>query len=205
VRLTHTFIIYRTIDFFEVFFWFRIKLSSNILKSTFSANKEEGCHWLMMKRQLKGNFHTRVRIVLVAESLENMSFWAVPKGKIYWSMQRMEDMPFWLCKGDKQGGTFEANLKKSSIHARTKYNVGLEIMTVIDELMSISNKSQSLVGNDHMETQIYNFQITQYVVQYVKFQAMLDSKAKWLYALIIGQCMDYMIDDRWWMMDDGWW
>jgi len=64
-------------------------------------------------------------------------------------------------------------------------------MTVIDELMSISNKSQSLVGNDHMETQIYNFQIA----QYVKFQAKPDSKAKWLYALIIGQCTDYMMDD----------
>jgi hypothetical protein len=94
------------------------------------------------------------------------------------------------CKGDKQGGTFEMNLKKLSIYAGSKYNTGSDIMTMIDRLTPVNIKKQTTyLGNDPIELKIYDLQIA----QFVKMQGRFDSEYKKQYPVIIGQCTEYMM------------
>jgi hypothetical protein len=94
------------------------------------------------------------------------------------------------CEGGKQGITFDANLKKLSIYAGAKYDTGSEIMTLIDNLTPVSvKKPEPYAGTDPIEIKIYDLQIA----QYVKNQGKFDSESKKLYAVIIGQCTEYMM------------
>ena len=44
------------------------------------------------------------------------------------------------CEDSKQAGMFGTNIKKLSIYAGTKYDIGSEIMTMIDELIEVQIK-----------------------------------------------------------------
>jgi hypothetical protein len=97
------------------------------------------------------------------------------------------------CEGDKLGGTFEANLKKLVIYAGTKYDIGSKIMTMIDELVPVSMKNpEPYKGTYSIKEKIYELQIA----QYIKSQAKFESDTKKFYAVITGQCTEYMLEKR---------
>jgi hypothetical protein len=93
-------------------------------------------------------------------------------------------------EGDKQGGVFEANLKKLSIYAGATFDTGSEIMTMIDGLTPVSIKKPELyTGSDPMDLKIQELEIG----QYVKTKARFEMEVKKLYAVIIGQCTEMMM------------
>jgi hypothetical protein len=63
-------------------------------------------------------------------------------------------------------------------------------MTVIDELVPVSmKKPEPCTATDTIEEKIYELRIP----QYVKNQANFESESKKLYAVITGQCTEYML------------
>jgi hypothetical protein len=94
------------------------------------------------------------------------------------------------CEGGKQAGKFETDLKKLVIYAGTKYDTGSEIMTMIDELVPVRmKKPEPYTGTDSIKQKIYGFRIA----QYVKSQAKFEIEMKKLYAIITGQCAEYLL------------
>ena len=94
------------------------------------------------------------------------------------------------CEDNKQAGAFEVNMKKLAIYAGTKYDMGAEIMTMIDEMIEVNIKKPELyMGDDVIEMKIHELKIA----QYVKSQSKLESECKKFYAVILGQCTEYMI------------
>jgi hypothetical protein len=74
------------------------------------------------------------------------------KAKFIGECEELKDCIFDF-EGDKQGETFEANLKKISIYAGTKYDTGSDIMTTIDEMSPVTiKKPEPYIGDDPIET-----------------------------------------------------
>jgi hypothetical protein len=93
------------------------------------------------------------------------------------------------CEDEKQASVFGANLKKLSIFAATKYEMGETIMTMVDELSEWKlTKPEVYEGNDPLEIKIYELKITQYVNNLHK----LENECKKLHTIILGKCTSYM-------------
>ena len=56
------------------------------------------------------------------------------KPRFYGECEELKECLF-DCKDSKQAGMFDANMKKLSIYAGTKYDMGSDIMTIIDEMV----------------------------------------------------------------------
>jgi hypothetical protein len=94
------------------------------------------------------------------------------------------------CEDSKQAGMFDANIKKLSIYAGTKYDMGSEIMTMIDDLIEVQvKKPDPYKGDDPFEQKINELKIA----QYVKNSSKLENECKKFYAVILGQCSEFMV------------
>jgi hypothetical protein len=81
------------------------------------------------------------------------------------------------------------NIKKLSIYAATKYDMGAVIMTMIDKMTkSEMNRPIPYTGEDPIEAKIFELRIA----QYINNQQKLERECKKLYTVILGQCTSYM-------------
>jgi hypothetical protein len=81
------------------------------------------------------------------------------------------------------------NIKKLSIYAATKYDMGAVIMIMIDNMTeSKMSKPTPYTGTDPIEAKIYELRIA----QYINNQQKLENECKKLYTVILGQCTSYM-------------
>jgi hypothetical protein len=93
------------------------------------------------------------------------------------------------CEDEKQANVFEVNIKKLSTYAATKYEMGAIIMTMIDELTDPKMmRPAPYAGSDPIEMKIYEL----WIAQYIHNQQKLENECKKLYAVILGQCTNYM-------------
>jgi hypothetical protein len=68
------------------------------------------------------------------------------------------------CEDGKQASNFEMNIKKLSIYAATKYDMGAVIMTMIDKMTkSEMNRPIPYTGEDPIEAKIFELRIAQYI------------------------------------------
>jgi hypothetical protein len=89
----------------------------------------------------------------------------------------------------KNRQVFLVQIKKISIFAATKYEMGATIMTMVEELSEWKlTKSEVYEGNDPFKIKIYELKITQYVNNLHK----LENECKKLHTIILGQCTSYM-------------
>jgi hypothetical protein len=84
----------------------------------------------------------------------------------------------------KNKQVFLVQIKKLSIFAATKYEMGATIMTMVDKLSEWKlTKPEVYEGNDPFKIKIYELKITQYVNNLHK----LENECKKLYTIILGQ------------------
>ena len=86
------------------------------------------------------------------------------------------------CSDAKQAGMYEANIRKISIHVGTKFDMGMFVSTLVDNLVEVEVPLPPTIEN----REIYKLQL----VQYVKNQAKLETELQKLYALVYGQCTE---------------
>ena len=68
------------------------------------------------------------------------------------------------CKDNSQAGAFEINMKKLTIYAGMKYDIGAEVMTMIHKMIEVNIKKPELyTGDDVIEMKIHELKIAQYV------------------------------------------
>jgi hypothetical protein len=88
------------------------------------------------------------------------------------------------CSDAKQAGMYEANIRKISIYVGTKFDMGMFVSTLVDNLVEVEVPLPPTIEN----REIYKLQL----VQYVKNQAKLETELQKLYALVYGQCTEYL-------------
>jgi hypothetical protein len=85
------------------------------------------------------------------------------KPRLVGECEDLKDFEF-DCEDNWQAGVFEVNMKKLAIYAGTKYDMGSEIMTMIDDMVEVNIKKPELyTGDDEIEMKIHERKIAQYV------------------------------------------
>jgi hypothetical protein len=63
------------------------------------------------------------------------------------------------CSDSKQGGVFEANIRKISIYVGTKFDMGMFLSTLVNDLVEVEVPEPPVIAN----REIYKLQLVQYV------------------------------------------
>jgi hypothetical protein len=94
------------------------------------------------------------------------------------------------CSESKQGGAFQANMKKLSIFVGSTYKMGSYISVLLDSLIEVLIPLPvEYRGSDNMQAQIADLKL----VQCVKDQESLEMETKKLNSLVYGQCTELIV------------
>ena len=89
------------------------------------------------------------------------------------------------CSNARQAWIFKANLKKLSIYVGSTFEMGMLVSTLVDTLCKVEVPEPEAVSN----LEIYKLKLA----RYVNDEAKLESETQKLYALVYGQCTDYLV------------